>query len=923
MLLRLYAICICLGITAAKAQSTGPDLGLFSIGDQGAVGDSKVGYNCSVPAGTNSTLVCSDPNISFAASDIGHTVWIYGSNSSQYYVATPGITIASVTNSQTVVLAGSLSRSVTNGMIQVVGTTDNSAAIQNTITLACSTATASNPATVFTPAGVYGFTATPTIPAGCSNIKLQASGKAIWLNTAIVSNTPGGHGYGQGTEALIIGGNSHYTLQNTGASIAAGSNQLTCSGCSLSSASVGQPIYVQSAGPDGLPLWSTITAVAGNVATLASNAQTTMSPSNLGGPLVTWGYQLTRNIEISGMEFQNVGYYYNPTNAYVSMEGLPVLLSQLGSVLQGFYFHDSVITTATNSCFRGDGVSDQFNYDNITCHGSTDVAMSFYGSQSNGTVKHPVVDNTQWPLPNTWVVNAYTIKGASHVTFENPVARCNCYSYIFNQSDIPAFNVTISDADFDAEGSAAIGIASALSDGFLVDGGQIRNATSPAFLFYAEVANGVRNLAVRGVTGTNVLSALTVSDYSGTGHGVKNIVFEANEFHTTGGNGANVGNVEGVNFWRQNSFFGNGSATAAWVLSSSGVSGDLNVFSDNFDSGYMASNLFDASLVQGTLQNYYSATAPVIGGLVKPSTASNQAVAPLALSDTAGAIGVAVSSSSSRGNVMVQEDGPTEVITDGDTRLGDQVTYSSIVAGAVHDTGSSTLPPQPMAVVGTVSGMSTHVSISSLTTDTNSLMTVSTASAHKLISGEPFTITGAIFNGIGLNVAGVVASVLSTTSFTFQSNASPSQTGTGGQVNPPAQINLRPVDPVTVAGGKTSLILTGQYASIAPRTVLTNGASTGNYFIAAEVAQDSSVMCSTYGNVVLSLAWHELNGNIGSASVTYRFSPTLTGSGSTQRLGPYGVLVPANGTIYFATSYTPGTGCSGNGSTYTAAVQVQ
>ncbi len=912
--------------TVAIMHAQAPDLGIFSIGDYGAVGDSKVGYNCSVPAGTNTTLTCSDPNVTFSSSDAGHTIWIYGSNSTQYYVATPGITIASVINSQSVVLAGTLSQSVSNGMIQVIGATDNSAAIQNTITAACSTATVTNPATVFTPAGVYGYRTAVQIPGGCSNVKLQASGKAIWLNTTILGNTYGKSGYGQGTEALTISpGISQYTQQIAGTSITAGSNLLTCTTCSFTSANIGQPIYVQSAGPDGLPLWTTITAVSGNVATLADNAQTTMSPSNLGGPLLTWGYQLSTNIEISGMEFQNVGYYYNPTQGYVSTQGLPVVITHAGSVLQGFFFHDSVITSATNTCYRGDGVSDQFKYENVTCHGGTDVAMSFYGPHSNGLVTNATVDNTQWPLPKTSIVNALTIKGSTHVTFQNPTLRCFCSTYLFAQSDMPAFDVTISNPDFDGEGSPGIGIASGLSTGFVVNGGQIRTTTGDAFLFFGEaVPNSVQNLTVQGVTATNVGGGASFTDYSGTGHGVKNIVFDNNEFHTTGGNGVGATNVEGLNFWRQNSLFGNGSANAAWVLVS-GTNGAMNVFSNNFATGYGGSNQFDSSLVQGTLQDFHWATAPVLGALVKPSSVNNQAVVPLGASDTAGAIGVAVnvSGSGSTGNVMVQEDGPAEVITDGNMTLGDYVTYSTVISGAVHDTGSSGPPPQPMAVVGTVAHLTTSVSISSLSTDANSVMTVTTSSADNLIVGEPFTITGAKFNGSSLNTAGVVTSVPSATSFTFQSQLAANQTGSGGQVNPPALINLNPVNPVAVSGGKTSVVLRGQYASTPTRTIFTNGGSSNSYFVSAEIAQDSSVTCSTYGYVTLNLAWHELDGNISSAAATYNFVGSLAASPGAQRLGPYGVLVPAGGTIYVNAVYTPGTGCSGNGSTYTLAVQVQ
>ena len=82
--------------------------------------------------------------------------------------------------------------------------------------------------------------------------------------------------------------------------------------------------------------------------------------------------------------------------------------------------------------------------------------------------------------------------------------------------------------------------------------------------------------------------------------------------------------------------------------------------------------------------------------------------------------------------------------------------------------------------------------------EANSVMTVTTSSSSNMAAGEPFTITGATFNGPSLNVSGVVCttgtstcSAPTATTFTFVSSAAASASGTGGQVNKPAQINFR------------------------------------------------------------------------------------------------------------------------------------
>src|SRR4029077_13879791 len=167
----------------------------FNVVSNGAVPDSKEGMQCAVSSGSNS-LVCQD--LTFASSDVGHIINIYGAVSTTNYDALY-TTITAVTNSSTVTLAAPATRTVSSAMVQVVGATNNLSAIQNTINAACSAATQSNPSTVSFPAGIYGLAGTLFIPNGCSYVTLTSGGgPVVLLETAIVSNVPGATGFGQG-----------------------------------------------------------------------------------------------------------------------------------------------------------------------------------------------------------------------------------------------------------------------------------------------------------------------------------------------------------------------------------------------------------------------------------------------------------------------------------------------------------------------------------------------------------------------------------------------------------------------------------------------------------------------------------------------------------------------------------------------------
>jgi hypothetical protein len=781
---------------------------VYNIVAYGAVPDSKIGYNCSITSGTNTLSCANDPNIDFTSSDIGHTIYIYGSDSTQYYVATPSLTISSVTNSSTVVLSANVTQTVSAGLVHVAGPTDNSSAIQAAINAACSTASATVPSTVLTPQGVYGVASSVVIPSGCSNLKLEAAGKAIWLGTTISSNTPGSSGFGQGAQVLVFGSNSAPgTVANslTGESISAGSNQLTCTSCNFTSANVGQNIYIQFAGSDGLPLWTTITAVNSGVATLAANAQNSLplNPQGILGAAIAFGFQINSNIEIAGMQFQNVGYYFQPNNHSVSPIGVPIVTGGAAPQVakQNFHMHDVVMLSPTNGCYGNNGPNDQFTFSNIRCYWATDAGIYFAGFHSNGTVNDILVDNTQSPVASGGLSYGVLMKALNHVKVEHPMVRCVGCNAGMNEGDYPNFDAQFIDVDLDGEGTTQVGFESSIGTNMSILGGRIRNFVSAAFDLPASYQNSIQGLVITETQSSNVSNCLDISDSSGTGYAASNITYENNLCAPTG-NGVNVSALGGVNHWRGNTFTGSGQTSSAWQIYSSTTAGsDLNIVeSNNYESGFTGSDQFDWSAVLGGAINYHwgHSNPPVQGALVKPSLSDGQAVIPMTTSDSTGAVGVAVSITGlggSGGNAMIQTGGPASVITDGNTTLGDCVAPSSTIAGAIHDTGSHTLP---CSAGGTVSQNTSGYAISSLSTDSNSVMTVTTSSSSNMAAGEPFTITGATFNGPSLNVSGVVCttgtstcSAPTATTFTFVSSAAASASGTGGQVNKPAQINFR------------------------------------------------------------------------------------------------------------------------------------
>lgn len=231
--------------------------------------DAKVGYECSITAGTK-TLTCED--LKFASSDVGQTINIYGAvenvNTTSITDVSPGrvtvtpesmanihagmglwvqnengsdaeqlqvssvtgstftatftkpksgtwsiisnylalyTTVASFTNSSTVTLSAAPSKTVSSAMAQVVGHTDNRVAIQNTFNAACAAATESNPATVTFPAGIYGFFSSLYIPNSCSYVTITGNNEATLMAEPIASMEPTSVHYGQGGGLIGFG----------------------------------------------------------------------------------------------------------------------------------------------------------------------------------------------------------------------------------------------------------------------------------------------------------------------------------------------------------------------------------------------------------------------------------------------------------------------------------------------------------------------------------------------------------------------------------------------------------------------------------------------------------------------------------------------------------------------------------------------
>lgn len=527
----------------------------YNVSSYGAVGDSKIGYNCEMTSGSSS-LVCQD--VSFASTDKGRVVAVYGANSSSYHVALY-TTIKSVSSASTVTLNAAASRSVSTAMVQIVGR-DNVNAIQNAVNAACKAGSSGNASTVSFPNGIYAVSAGVAIPQNCSYVDLEAenTGEATLLGTYISSSNSSNHGYGQGGSVLFFGavnaaGTGTNALSNE-VTITKGSNLLKCAGCKFNSSDVGKPIYVEYAGAANAPLWTTISAVSGSTeAYLATEAESTLplNPTGLiAGPAVVFGYEPIKNIDVGGINIQAVGYYYQ--DGFTTL-GVPLVEFGAGSqvVKQGITFHDSTLISATNGCTGNNGPLDSFTFKNVTCKGTTDTGFYLAGFTSNGTIENVTVDNTEYPIAKTALWNGFLLKGISHVTIENATVRCYCKNFLVDVGDVPSFDNTIENSNLNGENSTPVGIGTNLTSGLSILNTTITGIAGNALRFVNSQLNGINGITMTGNTILDSNGAIWTTDGSNTGHGPMNLTFENNVAQVSG-NAITILKSEGTNYWTGN-----------------------------------------------------------------------------------------------------------------------------------------------------------------------------------------------------------------------------------------------------------------------------------------------------------------------------------------------------------------------------------
>jgi hypothetical protein len=597
-----------------------------AVSNYGAVADSKLGYQCDIASG-QTQMVCHD--IQCAGSDAGSTVFEYGSNAASHYLATPDVTVTGCSSTGGFILSAAATRAVSSGFVQVIGAASaaNTAAFQQALTAAC----AAGNTTVQVDPGVYSVDMIHW-PVPCNGVTLSGNGQATLIQSHIVSESSSDPNYGLSGELLVIGENSDpgHSNNSAGHAIAAGTNQLLCPSCGWTSNDVGSPIYVQSAGPGGLPLWGTITAVdpGSGAATLSVNASTTLplpvTPVN--PPEVIWGFASATNITIDSIGLQDVSYYFESGFSRIA---IPVLNMGAFSVdvKRGVTIRDVTIASAGSGCYGNNGPLDQFVYSNDVCRGATDAAWYFSGKHSNGTVIGMTADNTGWPYPNTDLFQCWLIKGSASVDFESPKGKCAVSNYIMNIGDAPNAGISVNHLNFDGTGVSHGGIQINSAEGVSIQGGTIQNlpAGNAIFLNNAFGANAVDQVKVINVGGVNVENALAVYDASSTGHGASNITFTGNTFSTTG-NGANIQHVEGTNLWQGNTFTGSGQG-AGWQISSGSTPG-TNTFCQNSSVNYSSPNILDSTVeCSGSSANVHArgvrALSTRAATSLRPSTAGS------------------------------------------------------------------------------------------------------------------------------------------------------------------------------------------------------------------------------------------------------------------------------------------------------------
>jgi hypothetical protein len=241
--------------------------------------------------------------------------------------------------------------------------------------------------------------------------------------------------------------------------------------------------------------------------------------------------------------------------------------------------------------------------------------------------------------------------------------------------------------------------------------------------------------------------------------------------------------------------------------------------------------------------------------------------------------------------------------------------------GNIINNSSATLSNN---TTGNAATATTAVTATTAATATTAVTATTAATATNLASGS----TGSIPYQ---SAAGATAMLSANTAATDQVLVSH---GTGSAGAAPALTNAPALSMANMTGVPPNVhtfLATGQTASYNSGnwyTFTTSGpTSTAQLWeLSASVYQDSSVTCTSYGTVKVSLEWTDARGVMQTTSSTMTFAATPP-AGFPVNLGPSGMInVSPNTNILVRALYLAGTGCTGSGSTYTAtakAVQLQ
>lgn len=285
------------------------------------------------------------------------------------------------------------------------------------------------------------------------------------------------------------------------------------------------------------------------------------------------------------------------------------------------------------------------------------------------------------------------------------------------------------------------------------------------------------------------------------------------------------------------------------------------------------------------------------------------------------------------------------VTTDGNFGIGTSTPGAMLEVNgtALFDQGVTFQQPvtfPSFSVVGT--GQATingHLMLTNLpgasilgTDSSGNLINNSSATLSNNISGNAATATSA---AIAVNLASGTTGAIpyqAGSAATAMLNPNPNATdevvvshGTGTAGQAPMLSNAPALSMENMTGVPPSMhgfSVAGQYAAYSGGNwftlYTTSSATTQLWRLSATLMQDSSVTCSSYGTASIGFEWTDARGVMQTSSTVLTFAVTPAG-GFPVSVGPSGpITLSPNSPIQVSVQYTPGSGCSGNGSTYTA-----